>query len=407
MIGRALSAALLIASYVCGTADAATSHPACQASSNHSFPESRRALVVGNATYGDTLGSLPNSINDAEGVSTALCALGFNVTLVENAAEAEFYQDVDEFKRANTPKEVRLFYYSGHGTQVKDYNYLIPAGLDSVPESTDELVDLNKIYTAFAAEPPGTPVGETALKLFIVDACRRQDLGDAPGFALPSQAYLDSIIAFATSPGRLAYAGDPGQSSAYTSALVQNMKVPGSTLLDVFSRVRQEVWRISKRRQLSWENISTLQNFYFQPPPSVKFSVVRSDDVVVVTVNGSTVAYTGGPGASEVPTSLLKAGLNPFQVYVYNQKTRRNNQPWEAREGWAYGVRVDLPNGKSCTFSGGRDSVDHDLEEWGATFLARSGVIDVGSDGNTFVRDMGATRHDTDQTKPTDRQACS
>ncbi len=406
MLTRALMAFLMISVVSAGDVKAATTHPACQTNSNHSFPEKRRALVVGNATYGDTLGNLPNSIIDAEGVSATLCGLGFAVTLVENANKDEVYQAVDAFKASNQQKEVRLFYYSGHGTQLKDYNYLIPAGLNAVPTTTQGLIDLNDIYKAYAAEPPGTPSGETALKLFIVDACRRDDLGDEKGFALPSEAYPDSVIAFATSPGRVAYAGDSGQSSVYTSVLLQDMKVPGSTLLDVFSRVRRELWQSSHRAQLSWENISTLQNFYFQPPPSVKFNVVRSDDIVVVTVNGSTVAFTGAPAAAEVPTSILRPGPNPFQIYVYNQKTRRNNQPWESREGWAYTVAVTLPNGKSCTLSGGRDNVDHDLDEWGATFLARSGVINVGSDGNTVVHDNGVARHGTEQSRAPDLQAC-
>ena len=84
----------------------------------------RVALVIGNADY--EVGALANPLNDARAIARALKEAQFEVKLVENASQAEMESAVDSFGRRTQPGSIALFYYSGHGAQYSDQNYLIP-----------------------------------------------------------------------------------------------------------------------------------------------------------------------------------------------------------------------------------------------------------------------------------------
>ncbi len=68
--------------------------------------ERRTALVIGNSSY--TERPLANPVNDATDIAHALQQMGFAVTPL--------------------PGVVGLFYFAGHGLQVKGENYLVPIG---------------------------------------------------------------------------------------------------------------------------------------------------------------------------------------------------------------------------------------------------------------------------------------
>src|SRR5262245_19981843 len=92
--------------------------------------EKRVALVIGNATY-QHLSRLDNPLNDAHLMAETLRSLGF--TLVGNGPqlnldEASFRRAVQSFGTALQGADVGLFYYAGHGVQVRGGNYLVPVG---------------------------------------------------------------------------------------------------------------------------------------------------------------------------------------------------------------------------------------------------------------------------------------
>ena len=84
----------------------------------------RYALVVGNATYESA--PLTNPINDANAISSSLSNLGFDVTKVTNASRRDLYRAVQSFRQKLGRDDIALFYYSGHGVEVKGNNYLLP-----------------------------------------------------------------------------------------------------------------------------------------------------------------------------------------------------------------------------------------------------------------------------------------
>jgi uncharacterized caspase-like protein len=84
----------------------------------------RLALVIGNDSYSEA--RLKNSVNDAKSMQSALAAAGFTVQLATNAGLAELEEKVDSFVSSVQPGDTAVFFYSGHGIQLLDQNYLVP-----------------------------------------------------------------------------------------------------------------------------------------------------------------------------------------------------------------------------------------------------------------------------------------
>src|SRR5579872_4042180 len=85
----------------------------------------RIALVIGNAAYQDV--PLANPVNDARGMAESLRRLDFDVVALENATLKQMQHAVVAFgEKLKEHGTVGLFYYAGHGMQVKGQNYLIP-----------------------------------------------------------------------------------------------------------------------------------------------------------------------------------------------------------------------------------------------------------------------------------------
>ena len=86
----------------------------------------RVALVIGNGAY--TEAPLRNPVNDARAMKAALEVCKFEVTLLENASRIQMERAIRAFGDTIRGRSVGLFYYAGHGVQVKGVNYLVPIG---------------------------------------------------------------------------------------------------------------------------------------------------------------------------------------------------------------------------------------------------------------------------------------
>lgn len=58
--------------------------------------------------------------------------LGFTVTKVENATRSQMERAIAAFERQLSLSKTGLFYYAGHGIQVRDRNFMVL--LDANPE---------------------------------------------------------------------------------------------------------------------------------------------------------------------------------------------------------------------------------------------------------------------------------
>jgi uncharacterized caspase-like protein len=111
---------------------------------------------------------------------------------------------------------------------------------------------------------------ETAQKgvnILIVDACRDDPFGRSFRSSSSGLAQVDAprgtIVAFATSPGKVAADGD-GRNSPYTKNLIKAIQMPNLPIEQVFKQVRRAVQEETKNQQTPWENTSLSGDFYFK-----------------------------------------------------------------------------------------------------------------------------------------------
>ena len=200
--------------------------------------QQRFALVIGNAAYRDA--PLINPVNDARGIAEALQRSGFTVVRLENASQRQMAEAITAFGDRIRGGGVGLFYFSGHGTQVKGRNFLLP--VDQRIEREDEVpyraIDVGQVLDKMES-------AKNSMNLLILDACRNNPFA-RPGRNLevglaPMEAPVGTFIAFATAPGAVALDGVGKGNGVYTRHLLSHMRQPGLKIEDVFKRVRSAV----------------------------------------------------------------------------------------------------------------------------------------------------------------------
>jgi uncharacterized caspase-like protein len=222
--------------------------------------ERRIALVIGNSAYQQA--PLVNPGNDARAVAQALRESGFTVTELRNLNQAGMRRAIREFGDQLVKGGSGLFYYAGHGMQIRGRNFLIPVGSDIQREDEveDQAVDarlvLEKMETA-----------KNPLNIVILDACRNNPFLSSFRSATLGLAAMDApagtLVAFSTAPGQVAADG-ANDNGLYTKHLVSYMREPGLKVEDVFKRVRAAVRQESGGKQTPWENTSLEADFYFK-----------------------------------------------------------------------------------------------------------------------------------------------
>ncbi|GAB2174698.1 caspase family protein [Dongia sp. agr-C8] len=228
--------------------------------------EPRVALVIGNSNYGSEMGKLPNPINDANLVAQALQKTGFSVVKVTDVDQKRLKRAIIEFGDKLTaagPETTALFFYAGHGVQVKGMNYLVPVGADIGKESDVGLEAVSADEVLQQMEYAGARVN-----IVILDACRNNPL--ARGFRsasrglAPMDATRGTFIAYSTSPGDVAADGD-GKNSPYSAALAKTIVQPGIGIEEAFRDVRAQVMAATGEKQVPWDSSSLTAPFYFSP----------------------------------------------------------------------------------------------------------------------------------------------
>jgi len=226
-----------------------------------SAQEHRVALVIGNGNY--RTAPLKNPVNDARAMATALRALGFEVSVAENVGRKAMLQKLREYRDALRSDSVGLFYYAGHGIQVKGQNYLIPidAAVRSEAEIDEESVNLAHLLDRL--EEAKNPIN-----IVILDACRDNPFARSFRSASRGLAQVDAptgtLIAYATAPGRTASDGD-GANGIYTEEMLRVLRTPGLKVEDVLKRVRAGVVARTNGLQTPWDASSLIGDFYFIP----------------------------------------------------------------------------------------------------------------------------------------------
>ncbi len=241
--------------------------------------ERRTALVIGNSAYKSS--PLRNPVNDARAMAAVLTETGFSVLLIEDAGRATMRRVIREWGDQLARGGVGLFYYAGHGMQIRGKNYLIPvtADVQREDEVEDESVDVNTVLSKMES-------AKNALNLLILDACRnnpfqRSFRSGAQGLA-QMDAPTGTLISFATAPGSVAADGT-GENGLYTHHLLRAIRTPGLPVEQLFKQVRNGVMADTKERQVPWESSSLRGDFFFLVlPPGMQAEEQKRRQKVLV-----------------------------------------------------------------------------------------------------------------------------
>ncbi len=264
--------------------------------------ERRVALVIGNGAY--DVAPLRNPGNDARAIAQALRESGFQVTERHNLTQSAMREVIRIFGDDLRKGGVGLFYYAGHGMQVKGRNYLIPirADIRREDEVADQAVSADVVLQKMDA-------AKNRLNIVILDACRNNPF--ARSFRSSSQglAQMDApsgtLLAYATAPGSVAADG-AGQYGLYTQHLLASIRQPGLKIEDVFKRVRVNVKRDSNGLQIPWENTSLEGDFFFRyGKPGQAAPAADSPPVTVASIE---------PALKPPPAPVIPIG--PIQTWT-------------------------------------------------------------------------------------------
>lgn len=278
--------------------------------------ESRIALVIGNGAYREV--PLKNPPHDAQAMAKALQECGFQVQVLVDASLPQMESALRTFGQRLKTGGVGLFFYAGHGMQVRGTNFLIPVGADIGDE--DEVrfkaLDANAVLAKMESAGNG-------LNLLVLDACRNNPFGrawrrgGAEGLA-QMDAPTGTYIAFATAPGRTASDGT-GANGLYTQHLLEALQHPGLKVEEVFKRVRVGVRQTSKDQQVPWDSSSLTGEFYFRsagvptPPTPPYGATVNPPSILPHPAQGS-------PDGPPPPTAQALTGQ--LQVAVVGAEAK-------------------------------------------------------------------------------------
>lgn len=240
----------------------------------HAVAQDRHALVIGNSRY-EHADPLRNAGNDAQLIAKSLRQIGFKVELIQDATLTQMNAAATTLGRRLGRGDIAFVYFAGHGVQHAGDNYLIP--VDATVERPEELKDRAfPITRLFAALPPD---GRSA-NIVVLDACRNNPfVGRSPAYTRSMQvgaggterglqreetpaglSQVDNVpgntlIAYATSPGKVALDGD-GRNSPYAEALSTVLLDEGQEVTSIFQETTLLVKRATRFQQEPWMNWS-------------------------------------------------------------------------------------------------------------------------------------------------------
>jgi tetratricopeptide (TPR) repeat protein len=230
----------------------------------------RVALVIGNSTYAN-VSRLANPANDARLMAQTLRSLGFR--LIGDKAQLDLDKAgldrvVQQFGAESLGADVGLFFYAGHGVQVRGQNYLVPVDANPIREADVDfqMLDANAVLRQMAD-------AGTKLNLVLLDACRNNPFGGRNLRATTSglaqmQAPEGTLISFATQPGNVALDGNDSD-SPYTKSVAEIIRKPGLDVFRTFNEIGLAVTKATGGQQQPWLSLSPIKgDFYFAGPGS-------------------------------------------------------------------------------------------------------------------------------------------
>ena len=277
----------------------------------------RVALVIGNSEYRE-IPALKNPDKDAEDVSNTFRLAGFEVFAAKDLTRLQFEERFRNYLSAADGADLAVVYYSGHGFQIGGENFLIPvdASLKDAADMEIQAIKVDDILRQLRSR--------SKIQMIILDACRnnpfprkdywlRDQLIVAGGSGLAQvTGSQNTLIAFATEPGAVAYDGS-GDLSPFSSAFSRRALTPNQEIRSVMAAVRRDVVKATNGKQVPWENSSLIDDVVLmrgpeqpaQPPPDAQQNQQAAERGIQVA------DAAGAIGSRDIPVPV---GIGPVPL---------------------------------------------------------------------------------------------
>ncbi len=322
----------------------------------------RIALVIGNSKY-EHLGTLPNTLNDAQSMSASLKEMGYETTTLIDASDVVFRRELRNFSMESSRASVAVVFYAGHGAQVNGENFLLPIDIEVPKRESDIRLSSIKVDDVINSIQSKT-------KVIFLDACRdnpsllkslASGRGSYRGGLAPANGSSFELggsgvfIAYATDAGSVALDSIGKENSPFTTALLNHMKKPMS-IDDMFSMVTRDVRQATKNTQRPYKyasmdgivclTVSCTSN-------NSKIDVLDANKILLS--NKNLVLFNAGRDPKVLtyidPTSIEKIGSKVKYTtnYVYHEPPKFGNpEIVVSHQGWV----VDCQSNKAINYQG-------------------------------------------------------
>ena len=236
------------------------------------------ALVIGNNDYEDE-GKLNCSINDALDVGNELEKIGFLVTIGINLPYMKMMQTILQFQRQIDKDDLVIFFFSGHGAQWEDQNYLIPTDNKCLSDDL-EMYRYHAVRVQLTIE--SMIKRQPCAVIVLLDCCRdylveNQALSSIPltksvqehptvtNMTTSMRGVAGSMIAYACGPdGSILEESKNGRNSMFTYHLLKHIAEPNLKVDEMMCRVCNGVFEDTDGK-CSSHRLSSLRtpNVYF------------------------------------------------------------------------------------------------------------------------------------------------
>ena len=224
------------------------------------------ALLIGNNAYqkGEQLRCC---INDAQDLGDKLRTIGFQVTTGYDLNYERMDTMIYDFANNVKSRDLVVFFFSGHGTQWNDQNYLLPTDDNRLNYAKDCK------YKAINAQDTLQKIMDSkpAAAIFLLDCCRAYlfpneaaTKGSKRSTGLSTmQGVAGSIIAFACEAGKTALDGSKnGRNGIFTAHLLEHIAQPNVTIDEVMYHICDGVMTESQDGQCPFRVSSLRKKVY-------------------------------------------------------------------------------------------------------------------------------------------------
>lgn len=216
--------------------------------------EKKLALVIGINDYRE-IPKLEKAVGDAQAIGQTLSGLGYEVTTALDMDRRGLNLALSKLYASVEPGDTVLVHYSGHGVQIENDNYLLPADVPAPTDGNAELLKSESLRLLTLIETLGQK--GAGARILIIDACRdnpfatggKRSIGGTRGLANVATD-KGTFIMYSAGAGQAALdrlgESDTTSTSVYTRVLLSRLKDPSIKLRDLAASVRDEVEKMGK-----------------------------------------------------------------------------------------------------------------------------------------------------------------